>query len=142
MTSFSPATEIPGPAPAPLLGWLPELVRFAFNPLFALQNLRNKYGNVVRLGYGKVPGVIVFSPEYNRVVLRDPSIFYSYNLDFIPIPFPRDRSVARVMNSMPFLNGAKHADHRSYMLPYFHRNFIARWTISKLIDTDIFTYSL
>jgi len=126
LTSFSPATEIPGPAPAPLLGWLPELVRFAFNPLFALQNLRNKYGNVVRLGYGKVPGVIVFSPEYNRVVLRDPSIFYSYNLDFIPIPFPRDRSVARVMNSMPFLNGAKHADHRSYMLPYFHRNFIAR----------------
>jgi cytochrome P450 len=28
------------------------------------------------------------------------------------------------MNSMPFLNGPKHADHRSYMLPYFRRNFI------------------
>ncbi len=126
MTLISPATEIPGPAPAPLLGWLPELARFAFNPVFALENLRKKYGDVVRLGYGQAPGVIVFSPEYNRVILRDPSVFYSYNLDFIPIPFPRDHAVSRVMNSMPFLNGAKHTDHRSYMLPYFHRNFIAR----------------
>jgi cytochrome P450 len=126
LTTFSPATEIPGPSPTPVLGWLPELIRFAFNPVLALERLRKKYGDAVRLGYGKVPGVIVFSPEYNRVVLRDPSVFYSYNLDFIPIPFPRDRAVARVMNSMPFLNGAKHTDHRSYMLPYFHRSFIAR----------------
>ena len=124
MTSYSSAVEIPGPSPVPLLGWMPELLRFAFDPLNTLENLRKKYGNVVRLGYGDVPGVIVFSPEYNRIILRDPSAFYSYNLDFIPIPFPRDHSVSRVMNSMPFLNGPKHADHRSYMLPYFHRNFI------------------
>ncbi len=124
MTSFSSAVEIPGPSPAPLLGWMPELLRFAFNPLHQLEALRDKYGDVVRLGYGKAPGVIVFSPEYNRVILRDPSAFYSYNLDFIPVPFPRDHAVSRVMNSMPFLNGPKHADHRSYMLPYFHRNFI------------------
>ena len=124
MTSFSSAVEIPGPSPAPLLGWMPEILRFAFNPLGQLEVLRNKYGDVVRLGYGDAPGVIVFSPEYNRVILRDPSRFYSYNLDFIPVPFPRDHAVSRVMNSMPFLNGTKHADHRSYMLPYFHRNFI------------------
>lgn len=117
---------IPGPSPAPLLGWMPELMRFAFDPLHALENLRKRYGDVVRLGYGKASGVIVFSPEYNRVILRDPSVFYSYNLDFIPIPFPRDHAVSRVMNSMPFLNGPKHDDHRSYMLPYFHRNFIVR----------------
>ena len=126
MTSYSTAVEIPGPSPTPLLGWMPELLRFAFNPLQELETLRNKYGDVVRLGYGNAPGVIVFSPEYNRVVLRDPSKFYSYNLDFIPVPFPRDHAVARVMNSMPFLNGPKHADHRSYMLPYFHRNFIVK----------------
>jgi cytochrome P450 len=117
---------IPGPSPVPLLGWMPELLRFALNPLHTLEDLRKKYGNIVRLGYGDTPGVIVFSPEYNRVVLRDPSVFYSYNLDFIPIAFPRDHAVSRVMNSMPFLNGPKHTDHRSYMLPYFHRNFIAR----------------
>ncbi|MBK9928092.1 MAG: cytochrome P450 [Anaerolineales bacterium] len=126
MTAFSTVAEIPGPSPVPVLGWLPELVRFAFNPLLALENLQKKYGDVVRLGYGKAPAVIVFSPEYNRVVLRDPSVFYSYNLDFIPLPFPRDHAVSRVMNSMPFLNGPKHADHRAYMLPYFHRNFIGR----------------
>ena len=126
MTSYSPAVDIPGPSPAPLIGWLPELLRFTLDPLNQLEALRNKYGDVVRLGYGKAPGVIVFSPEYNRVILRDPSKFYSYNLDFIPVPFPRDHAVSRVMNSMPFLNGPKHADHRSYMLPYFHRNFIVK----------------
>jgi len=149
LTVFSPVADIPGPSPVPLLGWLPELIRFAINPLLELESLRKKYGNAVRLGYGKVPGVIVFSPEYNRVILRDPSVFYSYNLDFIPIPFPRDHSVSRVMNSMPFLNGPKHLDHRAYMLPYFHRNFIVRhhqacvevtekklasWKIGKQID--------
>jgi len=126
MTTFSQAAKIPGPSPAPLLGWMPELLRFALQPLKTLETLRNKYGDVVRLGYGDVPGVIVFSPEYNRVVFRNPSAFYSYNLDFIPVPFPRDHAIARVMNSMPFLNGPKHADHRSYMLPYFHRNFIVK----------------
>ena len=126
MTSYSPAVDIPGPSPAPLIGWLPELLRFTLDPLNQLEALRNKYGDVVRLGYGKAPGVIVFSPEYNRVILRDPSKFYSYNLDFIPVPFPRDHAVSRVLNSMPFLNGPKHADHRSYMLPYFHRNFIVK----------------
>ena len=126
MTSYSPAVDIPGPSPAPIIGWLPELLRFTLDPLNQLEALRNKYGDVVRLGYGKAPGVIVFSPEYNRVILRDPSKFYSYNLDFIPVPFPRDHAVSRVMNSMPFLNGPKHADHRSYMLPYFHRNFIVK----------------
>ena len=126
MTTFSQAARIPGPAPAPLLGWMPEVLRFALQPLKTLETLRNTYGDVVRLGYGDVPGVIVFSPEYNRVVFRNPSAFYSYNLDFIPVPFPRDHAVSRVMNSMPFLNGPKHADHRSYMLPYFHRNFIVK----------------
>jgi cytochrome P450 len=126
LTTFVPAAEIPGPSPVPVLGWIPELIRFAFSPLSALENLRGKYGDVVRLGYGRAPAVIVFSPEYNRVILRDPSVFYSYNLDFIPVPFPRDHSVSRVMNSMPFLNGPKHDDHRTYMLPYFHRTFVTR----------------
>lgn len=126
VTLISSVVEIPGPKPVPILGWLPELIRCAVNPLSALENLRKKYGDIVRLGYGKTPAIIVFGPEYNREILRAPSKFYSYNLDFLPIPFPRDHAVSRVMNSMPFLNGAKHSDHRSYMLPYFHRTFITR----------------
>lgn len=118
---------IPGPRPVPGLGWLPLLVRFAFRPLATLEVLHRQYGDIVRLGYGKHPAVIAFDPAYNREVLRDPSIFHSYNLDYLPIPFPRDRSVSRLMNSMPFLNGEKHDDHRKYLLPNFHRNFVTRY---------------
>ncbi len=126
--TFAELTQtIPGPSPVPVLGWLPLLVRFAFHPLSTLEKLHHQYGNVVKLGYGRHPAVIVFDPESNRDVLRDPSIFHSYNLDYLPIPFPRDGSVARVMNSMPFLNGEKHDDHRTHLLPTFHRAFITRY---------------
>jgi cytochrome P450 len=105
---------------------MPELIRFALDPLSTLMDLRDRYGDIVRLGYGKAPAVIVFSPDFNREILRDPSIFYSYNLDLLPIRFPKDSVLPRVMNSMPFLNGEKHRDHRSYLLPSFHRSFITR----------------
>lgn len=119
--------DIPGPSPLPILGELPMLLRFALNPLTALEDLHNTYGDIVRIKSGKDPAIIVFHPAYNREILRDPSIFHSYNLDFLPIPFPRNSSLGRVMNSMPFLNGEKHNDHRTYLLPYFHRNFITRF---------------
>jgi cytochrome P450 len=126
LTTLETTPEIPGPSPIPLLGWMPELIRFAVNPLSTLINFRKKYGDIVRLGYGKAPAVIVFDPAHNREVLRDPSVFYSYSLEFVPIPIPKDSPLSHVMNSMPFLNGAKHGDHRSHLLPYFHRNFITR----------------
>lgn len=127
MTTIEPAERVPGPAPVPVFGWLPWLVRFALSPLSTLEDLRAKYGDVVRFGYRRIPAVIAFGPEQNRTVLRDPSVFHSYNLDYLPIPFPRGGSISRVMNSMPFLNGEKHDDHRSYLLPNFHRNFITRY---------------
>ncbi len=127
LTSMNIGTEIPGPFPVPALGGLPTLLRFAFNPLSALEGLHDTYGDIVRLRSGKDPAIIVFHPSYNREILRDPSVFHSYNLDFLPIPFPKDSSIARVMTSMPFLNGEKHNAHRAYLLPYFHRNFITRF---------------
>ena len=136
MTSAQLTQTIPGPSPVPVLGWLPLLVRFAFKPLSTLEKLRHQYGNVIKLGYGRHPAVIVFDPEYNRAVLRDPSIFHSYNLDYLPIPFSRDGSVARLMNSMPFLNGEKHDDHRASLLPNFHRNFVTRYHDSCIEVTE------
>jgi cytochrome P450 len=65
--------EIPGPAPMPVLGWMPFLLRFGIHPLDTLEELRKKYGNLVRLSTSKYPAIIVFDPEYNRQVLRDPS---------------------------------------------------------------------
>jgi cytochrome P450 len=119
--------EIPGPVPAPILGWLPVLLRFAFDPIASLEQFRQQYGDILRLGIKNYPVIMVFHPDYNRQILRDPSTFYSYNLDLLPIPFPRESSIARATTGMPLMNGPRHTDHRSALLPYFHKKFITRY---------------
>ena len=64
--------DIPGPQPMPVLGWLPLLFRFALDPLASLEDMRKQYGNILRLGIKKYPVIMVFHPEYNRQILRDP----------------------------------------------------------------------
>ena len=119
--------EIPGPSPVPLLGWLPWLTQFAFNPLASLEGLRKRYGNLIKLGIGKYPAIIIFDPDHNRHVLRDPSVFYSYDTELVPIPFPKDSSITRVTTGLPLMNGPRHNDHRTALLPYFHKKFITRY---------------
>ena len=130
MTTVMPerlGMEIPGPLPAPVLGWLPWLVRFARDPLASLEGLRKQYGDIVRLGIKNYAAIVIFDPDYNRQILRDPSLFYSYNTDLVPIPFPEDSSIKRVTTGMPLMNGPRHNDHRAALLPYFHKKFILRY---------------
>jgi cytochrome P450 len=119
--------EIPGPAPMPVLGWAPWLLRFGLHPLDMLEELRKKYGNLVRLNMSEYPAIVVFDPEYNRQILRDPSSFYSYDMDLIPVDFPKDSAVRRVTNGMPLMNGPRHDDQRTALLPFFHKKFITRY---------------
>jgi len=119
--------NIPGPSPVPVLGWLPFIFQFAFHPLETLVNFQRQYGNMVRLGFGKYPAVIVFDPESNRQILRDPHSFYAYDLDLVPVDFPEDSSARRVTTGMPLMNGERHDDQRSTLLPYFHKKFVTRY---------------
>jgi len=119
--------NIPGPSPLPVLGWLPTLLRFAFRPLETMEALRKQYGNMVRLGFGKYPAVMVFDPESNRQILRDPHSFYVYDTDLVPVEFPKESSVKAVTTGMPLMNGERHDDHRSALLPYFHKKFVTRY---------------
>jgi cytochrome P450 len=119
--------EIPGPTPVPVFGWLPWLFRFSFHPLETLEGLREVYGDVVRLNMSQYPAVVVFGPEHNRQILRDPASFYAYDLDLVPVKFPKYSSVKRVTTGMPLMNGPRHDDHRSALLPYFHKKFITRY---------------
>src|SRR5262245_63243006 len=116
VTSMNISEEIPGPSPAPILGWLPRALQFAFFPLSTLEELRRRYGNLIRLGLSKYPVIIVFDPEHNRQILRDPALFYSYDLELVPVPFPRDSSIVRLTAGMPLMNGRRHDDHRHALL--------------------------
>ena len=118
---------IPGPSPMPVLGWLPAILKFAFRPLETLESLREQYGNLVRIGFGNYPAVMVFDPEYNRQILRDPDSFYVYDIDLVPLKFPQNSSVKAVATGMPLMNGPRHDDHRSALLPYFHKKFVTRY---------------
>ena len=119
--------KIPGPLPAPFLGWLPFLLRFARNPLTTLENLRKQYGDLIQLSINNYSTIVVFAPEYNRQILRDPASFYSYDLDLVPVPFPKDSAIRHVAHGLPLMNGPRHDDHRAALLPYFHRKFISRY---------------
>ncbi len=127
MPSAEFQNKIPGPSPAPILGWLPFLLRFGRHPLTTLENLRKQYGDLIRLGIDNYSAVIVFAPEYNRQILRDPASFYSYDLDLVPVPFPKDSAIRHITNGLPLMNGPRHDDHRAALLPYFHKKFIARY---------------
>ena len=129
-------TNIPGPQPMPVLGWLPLLFCFALDPLASLESMRKQYGNILRLEIKNYPVIVIFHPEYNRQILRDPSKFYSYNLDLLPIPFPRESSITRATTGMPLMNGPRHTDHRSALLPYFHKKFITRYHESCIEVTE------
>ena len=127
LDSLNLNTAIPGPAPIPVFGFLPAILQFGFDPLRTLEKFRAQYGDMIQLGFGKYPAVIVFDPKYNRQILRDPSSFYVYDLDLVPVNFPKDSAVRHVTNGMPLMNGPRHDDHRAALLPYFHKKFIARY---------------
>lgn len=134
--SENPGRNIFGPSPVPVLGWLPFLLRFALDPLASLEDMRKQYGDILQLRIKNYPAIMVFHPDYNRQILRDPSTFYSYNLDLVPIPFPKDGSITRATTGMPLMNGPRHADHRSALLPYFHKKFVTRYHASCIEVTE------
>ena len=126
-TSAAFQSKIPGPSPVPIFGWLPFLLRFGLAPLPTLEYLHKQYGDLIQLGIDKYPAIVVFHPEYNRQILRDPASFYSYDLDLVPVPFPKDSAIRHVTNGLPLMNGPRHDDHRTELLPYFHKKFISRY---------------
>ena len=119
--------DIPGPPRMPVFGWLPTILRFGFQPLSSMEDLHQRYGKMVRIGLGKYPAVFIFDPEYNRQILRDPATFYVYDLGLVPIDFPKDSPLRRLTVGMPLMNGPRHDDHRSALLPFFHKKIITRY---------------
>jgi cytochrome P450 len=111
-------------------------LRFGRDPLATLEVLHDRYGDLIQLGIDNYSAIIVFHPEYNRQILRDPASFYSYDLDLVPVPFPKDSAIRHITNGLPLMNGPRHDDHRAALLPYFHKKFISRYYEASVEATE------
>jgi cytochrome P450 len=152
LTGF-PAVALPGPRPAPLLGALPNLLRFVDDPIGALRRMR-PYGDVVGVVRDSPALVCVFGPERNRDVLSNTRLFRN---DEEFLPWPPESPLARMQRGMVAINGDLHKRHRRLMQPAFSRSalrayagevvrvtegVVARWPKGQVADLDKLTRDL
>jgi cytochrome P450 len=147
ITGF-PSVPIPGPAPIPVLGHVPRMIKFFDDPIGAFAELR-KYGDIVSVARGTPAMVCVFGAELNREVLSNPTVF-EHDEDFVT---GREGSaLARMSKVLVNINGELHKRHRKLMMPAFAKSSldayaeeivkvtegtIARWPVGEVVDLDV-----
>lgn len=150
--------ELPGPRPNRLLGWRADLIGFAVDSVGYLTNLHERYGNIARVGQGKMSATFTFHPDYTRQILSNPSVFYSFELESMPFPFSDIDSVRTLSTAIALMNGEQHKTQRRLMAPAFHNarlhqyvdgmiditeKYFSKWKPGEIIDLyedmDLFT---
>lgn len=120
LSGFSPV-PLRGPPPTPVLGQLPGVIRFLYDPIGRMTELR-ALGDVVAVTRDNPALVCVFGGERNREVLSNPDGFRN---DENMFPGPKDSSFG-VMNEMiTCINGDAHLRHRRLMAPAFSKAKLA-----------------
>ncbi len=147
----SPALTVPGPAPTPILGAVPNTLQFAKDPIAYTRQLFNDYGNLVALAQGggtrlyspypECPGtVFACGPEIIRQVATQPEVYYKCPLTG-PIYRFRDES-ARAKPLNHFLvgifgdNEAAHKKQRKLMMPAFHHQRLGSYAQDMIAITE------
>lgn len=148
-----PRVALPGPAPTPLLGQWPRVLRFIADPIAAMTELR-PLGDVVAVCRDSPALVCVFGPERNREVLTNPAMFRHDEQMFVG---PEGSSIACLGNMITCINGERHARHRKLLAPAFSSTHLAgyaaqivaltearveRWPRGGQLDLDVETREL
>lgn len=110
-------SPLPGPRPVPLVGARGNLLPFIRNPLDYMSRLYQSYGEVVSLARGTTEYVFAFSPEYNRQVLGNTTLFYNLDASTSPLCIPRNSSLSRLFAGLSQMNGDRHRRQRQLMMP-------------------------
>lgn len=113
--------EIPGPPPVPVLGYRGNFLSFAADAPRRLRQLHGRYGDVVALTRGHGGHVFVFSPHYNRLVLRDPDLFRNLDAASSPVRMRGDSSLGRLYAGLTTMNGEPHRRQRRLMAAALQR---------------------
>lgn len=122
--SRSAAGGIPGPPPAPVVGWRGNLLGFMRDPVAHLRRLHGEHGDIATLARGTTEYVFVFSPELNREVLGSPALFHNLDAASSPLRLPPGSALARLFTGLIQMNGDRHRQQRRLMLPALHHGRI------------------
>ncbi len=120
------AKMVPGPTGKPLLGWRGNMLPLLRDPIGYMQHLNRTYGDVVSLSEGSSEYLFVFSPEYNRQVLSDQTLFHNgaVNTPGSPVKLPKGSAAVRLFSGLTTMNDAKHTQQRRLLMPTFHKKSV------------------
>ncbi|GAB4544049.1 MAG: cytochrome P450 [Anaerolineae bacterium] len=128
---------LPGPKTTPVLGSLPNLIRFFRQPIALMREHRHLYGKlsglIAPVHNGQKGQILAIGGEYNQLVLSDPKRFYARNSRV-----PENTAAERISTGIVYLNGERHRQQRGLMLPAFHRKAIDAYAQHMLAVTDLF----
>jgi len=104
-----------------------NLLLFSLNATTYMQTLYKVDGDVVPVSRDR-KYVFAFGSEHNQTVLSNTDVFHNHTYEDIPY-LSRSTSYARELTTgLAFLNGEAHRHRRRQMMPYFHREWTARYS--------------
>lgn len=119
-------TIIPGPPPAPLIGWPGNILQFGRDTLGYLWSAYKQYGDLAAFVRGGNPYplfVFAFGPTYNRQLLSDTDLFYSAVSAITPRRLD-GTAAQRLGSGLTAMSGERHRQQRRLMQPAFHRQYV------------------
>jgi cytochrome P450 len=129
-----PSEELPGPSPAPIIGWHRQFYRWSRDPIGYLTAMYENFGTIS--GWrGERPRVFAFGPSYNKEVLKDQELFRM---------MPRggaQKSIGNVelnclRSGLMMLDGEDHRLHRQLMSPAFSQREVEKHWASIVAVTE------
>ncbi len=115
---------LPGPPPAPVVGYRGNLLKLMHDPLGTLRQIWRRYGTFAAVTANDPSFVCAFGPEYNRQIFSNDALFEQY---FTVLPTPEGSSFERVTRSALIVNGPQHRRQRRVMGPPFQRRRSANY---------------
>jgi cytochrome P450 len=111
-----------GPAAKPLLGYLPEQLKFGRDPIGYLTKLHREYGTVTAWGGGKPLLVFNCDPDLNQ------QLSAAEQFDWAPKTLPvRFAAMGPLVNTILQKNGEEYKRRRRLIRPAFHAGLLERW---------------
>jgi cytochrome P450 len=119
-----PVASLPGPAPVPLAGRVPNVLRFFRDPIGRLTDLHARFGDVAAINRGDATWVAVRGADNLRQALSDARVFH--NLADSPIPVPAGSAPDVLFGkALTAINGDAHRRTRRLMQPIFSKSAVA-----------------